>query len=153
MTNAPSFSYQGNLPSMLPVTDAARVKFALLLPLLLLLLMGTSALAADPTETAKVCVACHGEKGEGGLAARLIGGPPKATLDGGKGNDVIVGGPGRDYIIGGGGRDRAAADRDGDRASRRDGEPRAGQVSPCATTPSAGEICKDMAQPTRLAPA
>jgi cytochrome c len=34
---------------------------------------------------AEKCVACHGEKGEGGLAARVIGGPPKATLDGGKG--------------------------------------------------------------------
>ncbi|HLH99069.1 MAG TPA: c-type cytochrome [Xanthobacteraceae bacterium] len=34
---------------------------------------------------AEKCAACHGEKGEGGLAARLIGGPPKATLDGGKG--------------------------------------------------------------------
>jgi S-disulfanyl-L-cysteine oxidoreductase SoxD len=33
---------------------------------------------------AQKCVACHGEKGEGGIAARLIGGPPKATLDGGK---------------------------------------------------------------------
>jgi S-disulfanyl-L-cysteine oxidoreductase SoxD len=33
---------------------------------------------------AEKCVACHGEKGEGGLAARVIGGPPKATLDGGK---------------------------------------------------------------------
>jgi cytochrome c553 len=63
MTNAPSLSYQGNLPSMLPVTDAARLKFALLLPLLLLLFMGTRAFAADPTETAKVCVTCHGEKG------------------------------------------------------------------------------------------
>jgi len=33
---------------------------------------------------AEKCVACHGDKGQGGLAARLIGGPPKATLDGGK---------------------------------------------------------------------
>jgi S-disulfanyl-L-cysteine oxidoreductase SoxD len=33
---------------------------------------------------AEKCAACHGEKGEGGLAARVIGGPPKATLDGGK---------------------------------------------------------------------
>jgi S-disulfanyl-L-cysteine oxidoreductase SoxD len=30
------------------------------------------------------CVACHGEGGKGGIAARVIGGPPKATLDGGK---------------------------------------------------------------------
>jgi mono/diheme cytochrome c family protein len=34
---------------------------------------------------AEKCVACHGEHGQGGLAARVIGGPPKATLDGGKG--------------------------------------------------------------------
>ena len=34
---------------------------------------------------AEKCVACHGENGQGGLAARVIGGPPKATLDGGKG--------------------------------------------------------------------
>ena len=33
---------------------------------------------------AEKCVACHGEGGKGGVAARLIGGPPKATLDGGK---------------------------------------------------------------------
>jgi S-disulfanyl-L-cysteine oxidoreductase SoxD len=33
---------------------------------------------------AEKCVACHGESGQGGVAARLIGGPPKATLDGGK---------------------------------------------------------------------
>jgi S-disulfanyl-L-cysteine oxidoreductase SoxD len=30
------------------------------------------------------CALCHGDKGQGGRAARLIGGPPKATLDGGK---------------------------------------------------------------------
>jgi cytochrome c553 len=41
--------------------------------------------AADGAKIyAQKCVACHGEKGEGGIAARLIGGPPKATLDGGK---------------------------------------------------------------------
>jgi S-disulfanyl-L-cysteine oxidoreductase SoxD len=34
---------------------------------------------------AEKCVACHGDKGQGGLAARLIGGPSKVTLDGGKG--------------------------------------------------------------------
>jgi S-disulfanyl-L-cysteine oxidoreductase SoxD len=33
---------------------------------------------------AQKCVACHGENGQGGHAVRLIGGPPKATLDGGK---------------------------------------------------------------------
>jgi S-disulfanyl-L-cysteine oxidoreductase SoxD len=33
---------------------------------------------------AEKCAACHGDKGEGGIAGRLIGGPPKATLDGGK---------------------------------------------------------------------
>jgi cytochrome c len=34
---------------------------------------------------AEKCAACHGEGGTGGVAARVIGGPPKATLDGGKG--------------------------------------------------------------------
>lgn len=34
---------------------------------------------------AQKCVACHGEGGKGGVAARVVGGPPKATLDGGKG--------------------------------------------------------------------
>jgi mono/diheme cytochrome c family protein len=33
---------------------------------------------------AEKCVACHGEGGKGGIAAQVIGGPPKATLDGGK---------------------------------------------------------------------
>jgi len=33
---------------------------------------------------AEKCALCHGDKGQGGHAARLIGGPPKATLDGGK---------------------------------------------------------------------
>jgi cytochrome c len=41
-----------------------------------------------PAEGAKIfadkCSACHGAKGEGGIAGRVIGGPPKATLDGGK---------------------------------------------------------------------
>jgi mono/diheme cytochrome c family protein len=41
--------------------------------------------AADGAKIyAEKCSACHGEKGEGGHAVRLIGGPPKATLDGGK---------------------------------------------------------------------
>jgi len=41
--------------------------------------------AADGAKVyAQKCVACHGENGQGGHAARLIGGPPKATLDGGK---------------------------------------------------------------------
>ena len=43
---------------------------------------GTSAQGA-PIYAAK-CAACHGAKGEGGIAGLLIGGPPKATLDGGK---------------------------------------------------------------------
>lgn len=34
---------------------------------------------------AQKCAACHGEGGKGGVAARVVGGPPKATLDGGKG--------------------------------------------------------------------
>ena len=33
---------------------------------------------------AEKCAACHGDKGVGGIAGQLIGGPPKATLDGGK---------------------------------------------------------------------
>jgi len=33
---------------------------------------------------AEKCSACHGDNGKGGRAARLIGGPPKASLDGGK---------------------------------------------------------------------
>ncbi|HEY6256953.1 MAG TPA: cytochrome c [Xanthobacteraceae bacterium] len=41
--------------------------------------------AADGAKIyAAKCVACHGENGQGGHAVRLIGGPPKATLDGGK---------------------------------------------------------------------
>ena len=41
--------------------------------------------AADGAKIyAEKCVACHGEGGQGGVAARLIGGPPKASLDGGK---------------------------------------------------------------------
>jgi cytochrome c553 len=30
------------------------------------------------------CALCHGDNGRGGIAARLVGGPPKASLDGGK---------------------------------------------------------------------
>jgi cytochrome c553 len=49
---------------MSPGVNAVRAKIALLLPALLLLCLGTSALAADPVdEKAKVCVACHGEQG------------------------------------------------------------------------------------------
>jgi mono/diheme cytochrome c family protein len=33
---------------------------------------------------AEKCELCHGNNGTGGRAARLIGGPPKASLDGGK---------------------------------------------------------------------
>ncbi len=33
---------------------------------------------------AEKCAACHGDNGQGGRAARLIGGPAKASLDGGK---------------------------------------------------------------------
>jgi len=41
--------------------------------------------AADGEKVyAAKCAACHGDKGEGGIAGRVIGGPPKATLDGGK---------------------------------------------------------------------
>ena len=41
--------------------------------------------AADGAKVyAEKCALCHGENGRGGHAARLIGGPPKASLDGGK---------------------------------------------------------------------
>jgi len=41
--------------------------------------------AADGAKTfAEKCALCHGDNGTGGHAARLIGGPPKASLDGGK---------------------------------------------------------------------
>ena len=41
--------------------------------------------AADGEKVyAEKCSACHGEKGQGGIAGQVIGGPPKATLDGGK---------------------------------------------------------------------
>ncbi len=33
---------------------------------------------------AQKCAACHGNEGEGGIAAALHAGPPRATLDGGK---------------------------------------------------------------------
>jgi len=41
--------------------------------------------AADGAKVyAEKCAACHGDKGAGGIAGQLVGGPPKATLDGGK---------------------------------------------------------------------
>ena len=41
--------------------------------------------AADGAKVyAEKCAACHGDKGQGGIAGQVIGGPPKATLDGGK---------------------------------------------------------------------
>jgi S-disulfanyl-L-cysteine oxidoreductase SoxD len=41
--------------------------------------------AADGAKIfAEKCTLCHGDHGQGGHAARLIGGPPKASLDGGK---------------------------------------------------------------------
>ncbi len=30
------------------------------------------------------CALCHGDKGQGGIAGALVGGPPRASLDGGK---------------------------------------------------------------------
>ena len=45
---------------------------------------GSGKAAAGAKIFAEKCVACHGEGGKGGIAARVIGGPPKATLDGGK---------------------------------------------------------------------
>jgi S-disulfanyl-L-cysteine oxidoreductase SoxD len=41
--------------------------------------------AADGAKVfADQCTLCHGDHGQGGIAARLIGGPPKASLNGGK---------------------------------------------------------------------
>jgi S-disulfanyl-L-cysteine oxidoreductase SoxD len=41
--------------------------------------------AADGAKIfAEKCALCHGDSGKGGHAVRLIGGPPKASLDGGK---------------------------------------------------------------------
>ena len=41
--------------------------------------------AADGAKIfAEKCALCHGDNGQGGRAARLIGGPTKASLDGGK---------------------------------------------------------------------
>ena len=41
--------------------------------------------AADGVKIyAEKCSACHGDKGQGGIAGQVIGGPPKASLDGGK---------------------------------------------------------------------
>jgi len=41
--------------------------------------------AADGAKIyAEKCAFCHGDKGQGGTAVRLIGGPPKASLNGGK---------------------------------------------------------------------
>jgi cytochrome c len=33
---------------------------------------------------AQKCALCHGEGGKGGIAAAVVGGPPRASLDGGK---------------------------------------------------------------------
>ena len=44
-----------------------------------------SGTAADGAKIfAEKCALCHGDNGQGGHAARVIGGPPKASLDGGK---------------------------------------------------------------------
>ena len=41
--------------------------------------------AADGAKIfAEKCALCHGDNGKGGIAGRLVGGPPKASLDGGK---------------------------------------------------------------------
>jgi mono/diheme cytochrome c family protein len=45
---------------------------------------GTGKAADGAKIFAEQCALCHGDNGKGGRAARLIGGPPKATLDGGK---------------------------------------------------------------------
>ena len=44
-----------------------------------------SGTAADGAKIfADKCALCHGDKGQGGVAARLIGGPAKVSLNGGK---------------------------------------------------------------------
>ena len=44
-----------------------------------------SGIAAEGAKIfAEKCALCHGDNGRGGRAVRLIGGPPKASLDGGK---------------------------------------------------------------------
>ena len=45
---------------------------------------GSGTPAAGAKIYAEKCALCHGDNGRGGHAARLIGGPPKASLDGGK---------------------------------------------------------------------
>jgi cytochrome c len=45
---------------------------------------GSGTAAQGAAIFAQKCVACHGPNASGGLAAGLIGGPPKASLDGGK---------------------------------------------------------------------
>jgi mono/diheme cytochrome c family protein len=45
---------------------------------------GSGKAADGATIFAAKCALCHGDKGQGGVAARLIGGPAKASLDGGK---------------------------------------------------------------------
>jgi cytochrome c len=45
---------------------------------------GSGRAADGATIFAEKCALCHGHHGQGGHAARLIGGPPKASLDGGK---------------------------------------------------------------------
>jgi mono/diheme cytochrome c family protein len=45
---------------------------------------GSGAAAEGAGIFAEKCALCHGDHGQGGHAARLIGGPAKASLDGGK---------------------------------------------------------------------
>ena len=46
---------------------------------------GSGTAAQGAAVYAQKCAACHGENGRGGgIAAGVIGGPPRATLDGGK---------------------------------------------------------------------
>ena len=45
---------------------------------------GNGTAAAGAKIFADKCALCHGDKGQGGIAARLIGGPAKASLNGGK---------------------------------------------------------------------
>jgi S-disulfanyl-L-cysteine oxidoreductase SoxD len=45
---------------------------------------GSGTTAEGAKVFAEKCALCHGDNGQGGHAARVIGGPPKASLDGGK---------------------------------------------------------------------
>jgi hypothetical protein len=45
---------------------------------------GSGTAAQGAPVYAQKCALCHGEGGKGGIAAAVVGGPPRASLDGGK---------------------------------------------------------------------